>query len=230
MNKKIDEENNELTTILNKKMNLSKFINYLESKLKNTELLLQITKNNENILDKFDNSNNLEKEIQGLLNKGDGEDLLEKYDNIKTTNLNIIYDVYRIIGESINAIKVYVKARNESLDDISDRFSNNQTCVTVRNQDDNSKTFGKFERVYWTNTSFADLYCGEGVKCDKKLPLTRSIRDTVSVGYKSNIFFTYSYNNNNNNYNIYINKNIAISFATLSTIGFAFIFKNLFLQ
>jgi DNA-binding helix-hairpin-helix protein with protein kinase domain len=60
-------------------------------------------------------------------------------------------------------------------------------------------------------------------------------RDSISPikdleKFKSNIFFTYSYNNNNNNYNIYINKNIAISFATLSTIGFAFIFKNLFLQ
>jgi hypothetical protein len=48
--------------------------------------------------------------------------------------------------------------------------------------------------------------------------------------FKSNIFFTYSYNNNNNNYNIYINKYIGISFATLSSIGFAFILKKLFLQ
>jgi hypothetical protein len=42
---------------------------------------------------------------------------------------------------------------------------------------------------------------------------------------KNNIFFMYSYNNNNNNYTIYINKYIAISFATISTISLAHLIK-----
>ncbi len=40
---------------------------------------------------------------------------------------------------------------------------------------------------------------------------------------KNNIFFMYSYNNNN--YTIYINKYIAISFATISTISLAHLIK-----
>ena len=44
--------------------------------------------------------------------------------------------------------------------------------------------------------------------------------------FRTNIFFFILINNN---YNIYINKYISISFAILSRIGFAFIFKNLFL-
>lgn len=55
-------------------------------------------------------------------------------------------------------------------------------------------------------------------------------RDSISPireieEFKSNIFFTYYYNINSNKYNIYINKYIAICFATLSTIGLAFLIK-----
>ena len=44
---------------------------------------------------------------------------------------------------------------------------------------------------------------------------------------KNNIFFMYSYNNNTKNYIIYINKYIAITFATLSTIALGNLFKKI---
>lgn len=44
---------------------------------------------------------------------------------------------------------------------------------------------------------------------------------------KNNIFFMYSYNNNTKNYTIYINKYIAITFATLSTIALGHLFKKI---
>ena len=44
------------------------------------------------------------------------------------------------------------------------------------------------------------------------------------IKYKNNIFFMYSYNNTTKNYTIYINKYIAITFATLSTITLGYLF------
>ena len=46
--------------------------------------------------------------------------------------------------------------------------------------------------------------------------------------FKNNMFFSYYYNIENNQYTIFINKYVAISISTLSTITAAYLLKNIF--
>jgi len=52
---------------------------------------------------------------------------------------------------------------------------------------------------------------------------TNSTKNIILL--KKNIFFSYYYNIQNNHYTIYINRYIAISLSTLSTIAAAYLFK-----
>ena len=59
--------------------------------------------------------------------------------------------------------------------------------------------------------------------------LDESKNPTRNIQYlKSNIFFSYCYNIENNQYTIFINKYLAISISTLSTIASAYLFKNIY--
>ena len=134
----------------------------------------------------------------GLLKMVQYKDILENYDLIKRTNLAIVSKFDRILTESTNAIKVYVKAREEKNYKAYPNYKQAETCISVPASSGPGKqvpnqTFGKFERVYWTSTTISDLYCGEGVDCSLKTPLTRSIRDTVSGGFQANIYYTYGF-------------------------------------
>jgi hypothetical protein len=116
---------------------------------------------------------------------------ITSYVETSENNMALVTRFDKILTESINAIKVYVKARDEFGGIKSDKFNPLSTCLELNLSDlIQPAIYGKFEKIYWTNTNLADLYCGEGVSCTKKEPLTKGIRDTTMIGFKSNIYYT----------------------------------------
>lgn len=109
---------------------------------------------------------------------------VRKYAESNENNVALVTRFDKILTESINAIKVYVKARDED-SDISPKYNPTAKCLKIGDE-----IFGTFERIYWSNTNLADLYCGEGINCAKKIPLSKGVRDTTMGSYKSNIYYT----------------------------------------
>jgi hypothetical protein len=155
--------------------------------------------------DKFvENKNTTRENIIKLVDKG--ENLLSNYEAIKETNLSVFYSFDKMITESVNAIKVYVKARDEAGYLSSDAYKKSENCVYIKHDVEEAdpltkemksvekfNKYGQFEKVYWSNSTLADLYCGEGIDCKRKVALSGGVRDMISIGFKSNIFFTYGF-------------------------------------
>jgi hypothetical protein len=133
-----------------------------------------------------DYKNILKSELEKTLKPYD----ISTYAESKENNMALIYRFDKILTESINAIKVYVKARKEdgyiNIDKEKLTYNtNDETCLIVGN-----KPYGKFEKIFWTTAYYSDLYCGKNVPCKMKIPLSKGVRDTIESRFKSNIYYT----------------------------------------
>jgi hypothetical protein len=160
-------------------INICTYIKNIDPGKQESEKITIATKINNNLDDSFTKAK---------------QDLLLNYDNTKEQLNLYMSNIDRIISTGINGIKVFVKARTEGNDSDRMKKNNNNNCVVVYNRDKTaSKNYGKFENIYWTDRTIADLYCGENVDCTKKIPLTNSVRDVINMGTNANIFFTYGF-------------------------------------
>jgi len=178
---------------INKKMESIRNLSYLSSLLdyltiqKDKYILLNSFKENkENLLFELKNYGKIN---DFMINNIDyQENLKDKYKNDKMRNIMILNTFNKIVSESQNAIRVYVKFRDENIGKISDKYEITDECITI-----NGKTYGKFERVFKSNTSLSDLYYGIGNNFSNKLPITNSVRDITNIKYRANIFLTYGF-------------------------------------
>ena len=109
-------------------------------------------------------------------------------DKNKEHNMSLVLNLNKKISDALKSMKVFVKARDEYGYSASDKYYNEESCLTY-----NGKKYGKFERIYWSNSSIADLYCGEGIDCSLKEALTKSIRDVIMDDFIAYIIYTYGF-------------------------------------
>jgi hypothetical protein len=185
---------NDITKLDFDKSSKIEFLDYINEKQRENEFDAIIQNNKTLIaldfakLKKKEDIIHLKNSIDVFFKSMDG---IKDYDELKC-NLNSYINYFdKITTETLNAVKVFVKARHESIENKSDKYKYTDKCITVT--DSKMEQFGQFEKVYWADTSLADLYCGEGINCSKKIPMTKSIRDTIQTGCKSNIYYTYGF-------------------------------------
>jgi hypothetical protein len=172
---------------------IGELIAIIKANLKNKKMESIGFEKQKNIIDGINNATNKDAYGKSIIDKEKLKESLKSklktydittFSESNENNMSLVSRFDKILTESINAIKVYVKARDE-VGQKTDKIKPKDNCLILDN-----KAYGKFEKIYWTNTKLSDLYCGEDVDCELKVPLSKGIRDTTLTGFKSNIYYT----------------------------------------
>ena len=99
---------------------------------------------------------------------------IDMYDEIKMKNVQLVMTTNSMIVFATNAIKVYVKIRDER-GYKQTPITYTDTCLTI-----NDQTYGNYEKIYGQDKTINDLYNGDSANNKSINPITKGIKDTIT--------------------------------------------------